>query len=119
MYVERVNGTNHDGPAWIGRVKFSRTGRTAYFNGQAFKHAGRGHYGEVETGDNYWISGVKINGEDRHWAGHGKIMIDRIIVAEYLNMVDFDQLDPNKFELVDIKPTDIQKFNLLENEKLK
>jgi len=33
-------------------------------------------------------------------------------------MVDFDILDKNKYELVDILPTDKQKFVKLENEKL-
>lgn len=118
MYVERKRGHNHDDLAWIGRVKFSRTGRTAYFNGQSFKHLGKGDYFEPESGDAYWISGIKKNGEDRHWAGHGKIMIDKEVVTEYLQHIQTDKLNPNKFEIVEIQPTDIQLFNELENEKL-
>jgi hypothetical protein len=34
MYVELKTGFNHDGPAWIGRVRFSKTGRTLYYRGR-------------------------------------------------------------------------------------
>ena len=64
MYIELKTGYTDDGPAWISEVEFSKSGRTAYFSGKAIKHAGRGHYGDKETGENYWISGVKKNGED-------------------------------------------------------
>lgn len=118
MYIELKTGYNDDGPAWIGKVKFSRTGRTAYFNGQAFRYTGKADYIDVETGEYYWISGVKKNGEDRHWAGLGKIMIDREIVDEYIKIVDLKNLNKNKFELIDIQDTDIQKFNEVENKKI-
>ncbi len=48
-----------------------------------------------------------------------KIMIDRNIVDEYLELLDFDIIDENNFELVEIKPTDKRKFTKLENEKFK
>jgi hypothetical protein len=94
-------------------AEFSKTGRTVYFNGKAFKNSNArgisGNYYDIENGDEYWISGVKKNGTDRHWAGGGKIMIDRKTVDHYLSQVDFDKLDKNRFELVDIEPTDKQK----------
>jgi hypothetical protein len=34
MYVELKTGFNDDGPAWIGRVRFSKTGRTLYYRGR-------------------------------------------------------------------------------------
>jgi len=74
-YIELKTGYNDNGPAWIGRVQVSRSGQTVYFNGRAFKRRGGGASGnhfDVETGDNYWISGVKKDGRDRHWAGSGK-----------------------------------------------
>lgn len=40
-------------------------------------------------------------------------MIDRNITDEYLDLVDLDTVDG--FELVDIKPTDKQKFTQLIN----
>jgi hypothetical protein len=53
----------------------------------------------------------KKNGTDRHWAGGGKIMIDRNVVDQYLSLVDFNILDINRFELTDIIATDNQKLN--------
>ena len=118
MYVELKSGFSDDGPAWIGKVDFSKSGRTAYFNNKAFKHAGKGHFGDIETGENYWISGIKKNGEDRHVFGKGKIQIDRTVVEEYLNHVDFDELKPSKYELVDIQQTDKTRFNKILNAKV-
>jgi hypothetical protein len=31
MYIELKTGYQDNGPAWIGRVKFSKTGQTIYF----------------------------------------------------------------------------------------
>ena len=44
-------------------------------------------------------------------------MIDRAIINEYLALVDFDELDTS-YQLVDIRPTDKNKFKEIENEKL-
>ena len=120
-YIELKSGFGDSGPAWIGMAEFSKTGRTVYFNGKALKSLNvggvSGNYYDIENGDEYWISGVKKNGRDRHWAGGGKIMIDRTVVDIYLNQVDFHALDKNQFELTEIKPTDKQKFSAMENEK--
>jgi hypothetical protein len=37
----------------------------------------------VETGEEYWVSGVKRNGEDRHWAGSGPVVVDDDAREEY------------------------------------
>ncbi|MEY8847193.1 mannose-1-phosphate guanylyltransferase [Psychroserpens sp. XS_ASV72] len=121
-YIELKTGFGDNGPAWIGMAEFSKTGRTVYFNGKALKNSNArgisGNYYDIENGDEYWISGVKKNGEDRHWAGGGKIMIDRNVVDLYLSQVESNKLDKNQFELTDIKPTDKQKFADLENKKV-
>jgi hypothetical protein len=119
-YIELKSGYSDNGPAWIGKVEFSKTGQTVYFNGKSFKKLKSGgiagnHY-DLESDDEYWISGVKKNGQDRHWAGGGKVMIDRTIIQEYLNLVDFDIVDDNHFELIDIIQTDKQRFKEIENE---
>ena len=123
MYIEHKTDQGDRGQAWIGKVEFSKTGQTVYFNGKSFKRlkAGgiSGHHYDLESGDEYWISGVKKNGQDRLRAGGGRIRIDRNIIEEYLNLVDFDILDENNFKLVDILSTDKQKFSEIENEKLK
>lgn len=116
-YIELKSGYSDNGPAWIGMVEFSKSGKTVYFNGKAFKGNGHGTCYDLENGDEYWISGVKKDGGDRHWAGNGMVMIDRTIVDEYLELVSFNTLDPKSFQLVDIQTTDKQKFNEIENEK--
>lgn len=117
-YIELKTGYNDDGPAWIGKVKISRSGNTIYFNDHAFqKHKGiSGNFIDIESGDEYWISGVKKNGEDRHWAGNGKIVIDSKIVPEYLSIVGDKELNKNKFivkSIEDVFP--IERINSLLN----
>jgi hypothetical protein len=114
-YIELKTGHNDDGPAWIAEVEFSKSGKTIYFNGHALKGNGHGACSDLETGDIYWISGIKKNGQDRHWAGKGKIMLDRKIVAEYSDLIGRSDLDSNKYDLVDIIRTDKRKFEDIEN----
>ncbi len=90
MYVELKTGFSDNGPAWIGKVRFSKTGRTAYYRGRNLeRHNGvSGNYIDVETGDEYWISGVKRDGTDRHWVGAGPVEIDDDVRDEYLTLVE-------------------------------
>ena len=103
-YIELKTGYSDNGPAFIGKVKFSKSGNTIYFNNKAFrKYNGiSGNYIDVETGEEYWIWGVKKNCTDRHFAGRGNIMIDKNIVSEYLELIGQKQIDTKKFILVDI-----------------
>lgn len=91
MYIERKSGHNDDGLARIGRVTFSQTGRTIYYNGKSFqacKGLGIGaNYFDIDTGDEYWISGPKKNGQDRHWAGSGAVEIDDDVIEDYWQTV--------------------------------
>jgi len=92
MYVELKSDLDDSGPAWIGRVRFSKTGQTVYYRGLTLTRARRkgasGNHVDIATGDEYWISGVKKNGADRHWAGHGPVHVDSDVLHEYLEMVD-------------------------------
>ncbi len=102
LYVELIQG--HSGPAWIGYGQFNKSGRTVYFNGKVFGR-GQGIIGnhvDIDLGDEYWISGVKKNGEDRHWAGSGKIHIDKTVISDYLKIIGETALPKNKFILVDL-----------------
>jgi hypothetical protein len=101
-YIELKSGYSDNGPAWISKVEFSKSGRTIYFNGHAFKGNGHGGCSDSETGEIYWITGVKKNGENRHWGGKGKIMLDKEIAQDYLEFIGLDKIDLEKFELVDI-----------------
>lgn len=116
-YIELKTGYSDDGPAWVGMVDFSKSGQTIYFNNHAFKGNGHGSCFDIETKEAYWISGIKKDGPNRHWAGKGKIMIDRSIVDDYLMLKGWASLDLQYYELVDIEKTDKQRFMLIENEK--
>jgi hypothetical protein len=67
MYIEDKSG-QLVGPARIGRVMFSKTGKSIYYRGKVFrslKGAGfKANFYDVETGEWYWISGPKKNGAD-------------------------------------------------------
>jgi hypothetical protein len=119
-YVELKTGYKDNGPAWIGRVQVSRSGRTVYFNGKAFKRTTRGasgNYYDIENGNEYWISGVKKRGQDRHWAGSGKIIVEASAVEDYLQVTGAKKLDSSRFVVShDIKPTDPAKFHDVENQ---
>ena len=115
-YIELKSGYSDNGPAWIAKVEFSKSGKMVYFNNKAFRGNGHGGCCDLETGEIYWITGVKKNGQNRHWAGKGKIMLDKEIAQDYLKFIGLDKIDMEKFELVDIIKTNKQKFNKLENE---
>ena len=122
-YVEVKSGHADDGPAWIGYVTSSKTGRTLYFNGRGLmKLKGQrrgdsgGNYVDMETGESLWVSGVKRNGEDRHWAGSGKVLIQAAAVAEYLEIIGAKKLDTSRCEVTNsIRETDIERLSRLAN----
>lgn len=119
-YIELKTGYSDDGPAWIGYVKTSKTGKTIYFNDHAFqKNIGSySNYIDIETGEEYWISGLKKKESNRHWAGRGKIMIDRRAVREYLSFIGEKELPSNLFEVIAIEDHfPVNRVNKLLNEK--
>ena len=62
MYVELKSGYADNGPAWITRVRFSKTGRTVYAKGRTLRRVRGGIEGnhiDVETGEEFWVSGVR------------------------------------------------------------
>ena len=122
-YIELKTGHSDDGPAWIARVVTSRSGSTIYFNGKALRKAkgglGSGNYVDIETGEAYWVSGVKKDGTDRHWAGSGAVAIEEGAVDEYLRLTGARALDRSKFRIIDdLDRPDSSKLHELENEKL-
>src|SRR5262245_34258360 len=86
MYIECKAG-GLTGAARIGRVTFSKTGRTLYYGGQTFKSlkgAGfKSNYYCVETGEDYWISGPKRRGGDGLYGGSTPVEIDEDVREEY------------------------------------
>lgn len=86
MYLECKAG-HLTGEARIGRVTFSKTGRTVYYRGRKFqslKGAGfKSNYYDVETGADYWISGPKRRGGDRLYGSLHPVEIDEDVRGEY------------------------------------
>lgn len=86
MFIECKCG-GLTGPARIGRVTLSRTGRTLHYRDQRFqslKGAGfKSNYFDVDTGVEYWISGPKRNGKDRLYGERVPVEIDDDVRAEY------------------------------------
>jgi hypothetical protein len=84
MYVEHKAG-GISGPARIGRVTFSKSGKTLHYAGREFRSlSGAGfkaNYYDCESGDHYWISGCKKKGDDRLYSG--AIEIDADVRVEY------------------------------------
>jgi hypothetical protein len=67
MWIEhKVDGVV--GPARIGRVTFSKTGRSLTYRGRVFQALQRrgfkANYVELATGEEYWISGCHKDGKD-------------------------------------------------------
>lgn len=74
-------------PAWIGRVRFSKSGQSIYYRGrhlQRIKGGGiQGNYIDAKTGEEYWVSGIRKDGEDRHYTASGHVHIDEDVREEY------------------------------------
>ncbi|MEL6951017.1 MAG: hypothetical protein AAGM16_12985 [Pseudomonadota bacterium] len=88
MYIEpRDNGSGLGG-ARIGWVRFSKSGKSVYYRGLRLERiAGggiRGNYFDVETGSEYWVSGVKAKGDNRHPSeAKVDVTIDEDALEEY------------------------------------
>jgi hypothetical protein len=90
MYIERKAG-NLTGSARIGRVAYSKTGATVCYRGKEFrslKGAGfKANYYDVETGDEYWISGPRKDGRDALYATNVATEIDADTSDEYWTQI--------------------------------
>ncbi len=72
------------GPARIGRVTFSKTGRSLTYRGKSFNRATefKANYC-CETGEWFWISGPKRRGGDSLYATNVPAEIDEDVREEY------------------------------------
>jgi hypothetical protein len=119
-YIELKSGYSDNGPAWIGYVTPSKAGRTLYFNGRALRklkgqrrYSG-GNYLDMETGESFWVSGVKRNGEDRHSAGSGKVLVEAAALSDYLEVIGAKTLDKSRCDVTDaIRQTHIMRLSQL------
>jgi hypothetical protein len=90
MYVQLKSGFNTDaGPAWIDRVRFSKSWRTAYFQGRtlhrvtgtAYANADSNFY-DVETGEGFWVSGPKRDRTDARYSSQ-QPTVEADVLDEY------------------------------------
>ena len=86
MFIENKSGGGGlSGPARIGRVRFSKTGKTIYYKDaelQSLKGYGyKANYYDVNTKEWYWVSGPKKNGQDTLYPD--QIVIDEDAREEY------------------------------------
>ena len=90
MYIENKS-QGLEGPARIGRVHFSKTGRTLYYKGlrfQSLKGAGfKANYFETTSGDQYWISGPRKDRDNRLYGGNRGVEIDADVAEDYKRYV--------------------------------
>lgn len=86
MYIENTAG-GLTGDARIGRVSFSKTGKTIYYAGKSFRSldgAGfKSNFRDVETGEQYWISGCHKDGGDRLYGERVPVGVDEDVREEY------------------------------------
>ena len=84
MYIE-YKGDGIVGPGRIGKVTFSKTGKSLYYDGRTFHTLnGRGfkaNYADSETHERYWISGCKKDGTDALYST--VVEIDEDVREEY------------------------------------
>ena len=87
MYVENKDGEIDGVSARIGWVTFSKSGRTVYYRGRELIRAKgggiRGNFIDCANRDEYWISGIKQEGSNTHWAERTQVQIDEDALEEY------------------------------------
>jgi hypothetical protein len=85
MYIEQKGDDGIVGPARIGRVKFSKSGKSIHYAGKTFETLNgtgfKSNYFDVETGEYYWISGCRKDGRDALYSTVAEI--DEDVREEY------------------------------------
>jgi hypothetical protein len=86
-YGKESKGGGLHGSARIGRITFSRTGATLHYGDKSFqslKGSGfKANYFDVESGEQYWISGPRRDGTDRLYKSNDPVEIDEDVREEY------------------------------------
>jgi len=57
---------------------------------------------DIESHEEYWISGVRKDQRDRHWTGSGKISIDQDVVKDYLSIIGHEELDSRNYAVTNL-----------------
>jgi hypothetical protein len=84
MYIER-KADGIVGPARIGRVTYSKSGKSLSYDGRQFHTLGGGgfkaNYADSETGEEFWISGPRKDGRDALYST--SVEVDDDVREEY------------------------------------
>ncbi len=85
MYIEYKGDDGIVGSARIGRVKFSKSGKSVHYDGKTFETLNgsgfKSNYFDVATGNHYWISGCRKDGCDALYSTTAEI--DEDVREEY------------------------------------
>ncbi len=85
MYIESKGNDGIFGSARIGRVRFSKSGKSIHYAGHTFETlSGKGfksNYFDVASGNHYWISGCHNNGNDALY--NTDVTVDKDVLEEY------------------------------------
>lgn len=93
MYVELKTGFDEDGggPAWVGRVRFSKTGRTIFYRGRELQRKAAddasGLHVDIATREEFWVSGVKRKRGPRPWLDRIDVVVDDDAREEFERLV--------------------------------
>lgn len=72
MFVQLKTGHDTDkGPAWISRVRFSKSWQTAYWHGRTLRRQRSGsdaNFYDIDTDEEYWLSGPHRNRADTRYS---------------------------------------------------
>lgn len=71
MFLHLKTGYNTDmGPAWISRVRFSKTWKTAYWQGRTLERWNGvfGNFVDVASGEEFWLSGPRRDQGDTRYS---------------------------------------------------
>jgi len=89
MYIEDKSG-GLVGPARIGRVTFSKRGKTLHYRDLSFQSLAGGGFKAnffcLETSAHYWISGPRKDGQDGLY-GYRPVPIDDDVRDEYWTVI--------------------------------
>jgi hypothetical protein len=87
MYIENKQGLIDGMRARVGWVEFSKTGRTVYYRGRSLLAIGGrgvvGNFVDLETNEEYWVSGVNRCGSNAHPAESVLPVVDEDAREEY------------------------------------
>ncbi len=91
MYVESKGDPIAGAHGHIGWVTFSKSGKTVYYKDKVLERttqAVAGNFFDTATGEEYWISGVKMRGSNAHPSEPIKVVIDEDAVDEYKKIIE-------------------------------